>query len=47
MCRLTLKEMSELAMIDFTQIKNGKKVVDQVNGLVAKTDVVNAEHAGG
>ena len=33
-------------MIDFTQIKNGKKVVDQVNGLVAKTDVVDAEHVG-
>ncbi len=33
-------------MIDFTQIKNGKKVVDQVNGFVAKIDVVDAEHVG-
>ena len=35
-----------MAMIDFNQVRNGKNVVDQVNGLVAKTDVVNAEHAG-
>ncbi len=35
-----------MAMIDFTQIKNGKNVVDQVNGLVAKTDVVDEAHAG-
>ncbi len=33
-------------MIDFNQIKNGKNVVDQVNGLVAKTDVVDEAHAG-
>ena len=29
-----------MALIDFTQIKNGKTVVDQVNGLVNRSDVV-------
>ena len=33
-----------MALIDFTQIKGGKAVVDQVDNLVAKTDVVTTEN---
>ena len=35
-----------MALIDITQIKGGKAVVDQVNNLVAKSDVVTTEKVG-
>ncbi len=35
-----------MALIDFTQVKGGKTVMNQVNNLVAKTDVVTAEKVG-